>query len=89
MEKHQFTSAEVLTIVRRGLFAIDDLYNGKTLLWFNLVKREIRKHIDIEDDPMLYTLMAEIDENIEINPEAAIRVLSKLLMFVSTLETKD
>ena len=59
MEKHQFTSAELLTIVRRGLFAIDDLYDGKTVLWFNMVKCDIRKHIDIEDDPMLHTLLDE------------------------------
>ena len=89
MEKHQFTSAEVLTIVRRGLFAIDDLYGGEQELWFNIIKRDIQRHISIEDDPMLYTLMAEIDENIEINPEAAIRILNKLLMFVSTIETTD
>ena len=89
MEKHQFTSAELLTIVRRGLFAIDDLYGSGQQLWFNLVKRDIQKHISIEYDPMLYTFMAEIDENLEINPEAAIRVLSKLLMFVSTIETTD
>ena len=89
MEKHQFTSAELLTIVRRGLFAIDDLYEGKTVLWFNLVKRDIRKHISAEDDPMLHTFLDDIEENLEINPEAAIRVLNKLLMFISTLETKD
>jgi len=88
MEK-QFTSAEVLTIVRRGLFAIDDLYEGKTVLWFNLVKRDIRKYISAEDDPMLYALINEVDENLEINPEAAIRVLNKLLMFISTIETTD
>ena len=87
--KKQFTSAEVLTIVRRGLFAIDDLYNGKTLLWFNLVKREIRKHIDIEDDPMMHELLDEVEETIEISPGAAIRILNKLLMFVSTIETTD
>ena len=85
----QFTSAEVLTIVRRGLFAIDDLYGGGQKMWFSLVRRDITKHIDIEDDPMLYTLMDDIEENLEINPEAAIRVLSKLLMFISTIETKD
>ena len=77
-----------MTIVRRGLFAIDDLYGGKTALWFNLIKREIRKHIDIEDDPLLYTLMDEVEENIN-NPGVAIRILSKLLMFVSTLETTN
>ncbi len=87
MEKHQFTSAELLTIVRRGLFAIDDLYEGKT--WFNMVKRDIRKYISAEDDPMLHTLLDDAEENLEINPEAAIRVLNKLLMFISTLETKD
>jgi hypothetical protein len=85
MEKHQFTSAELLTIVRRGLFAIDDLYGGKQPLWFNLVKRDIKKHITPEDDPMLYTLLDDIEENLEVNPEAAIRVLNKLLMFVSTI----
>ena len=89
METHQFTSAEVLTIVRRGLFAIDDLYGGKQDLWFNIVKRDIQRHISIEYDPMLYTLMAEIDENIEINPEAAVRALNQLLLFVSTIETTD
>lgn len=89
MERHQFTSAEVLTIVRRGLFAIDDLYGGNQSPWFNIVKRDIRKHIDIKDDPILYALINEVDENLEINPEAAIRALSKLLMFVSTLETTD
>ena len=89
MEKHQFTSAEVLAIVRRGLFAIDDLYEGKTVLWFNMVKRDIRKYISAEDDPMLHTLLDDAEENLEINPEATIRVLSKLLMFVSTIETKD
>jgi hypothetical protein len=89
MEKHQFTSAELLTIVRRGLFAIDDLYGSGQQLWFNLVKRDIRKHIDIEDDPMLYALINEVDENLEINPEHAIRALNKLLMFVSTIATTD
>lgn len=89
MEKHQFTSAELLTIVRRGLFAIGDLYEGKQSPWFNLVKRDIQKHISIEDDPMLYAFMAEIGENLEINPESAIRILNKLLMFVSTIETTD
>ena len=89
MEKYQFTSAELLTIVRRGLFAIDDLYGGGQKMWFSLVKRDIRKHIDIEDDPMLHTLLDDSEENLEINPEAAIRVLSKLLMFVSTIETTD
>ena len=89
MEKHQFTSAEVLTIVRRGLFAIDDLYGSGQQLWFNLVKRDIRKHIDIEDDPVLYALINEVDENLEINPEAAVRALNQLLMFVSTIETTD
>lgn len=58
-------------------------------LWFNLVKRDIRKHIDIKDDPMLYALINEVDENLEINPEAAVRILNKLLMFVSTIETTD
>ena len=85
----QFTSAELLTIVRRGLFAIDDLYGGKTVLWFNLVKRDIRKYISAEDDPMLYALINEVDENLEINPESAIRVLNKLLMFISTIETTN
>ena len=89
MEKHQLTSAEVLTIVRRGLFAIDDLYGGGQKMWFSLVKRDIRKHIDIEDDPMLHTLLDDIEENLEINPEAALRVLSKLLMFISTIGTTD
>ena len=89
MEKHQFTSAELLTIVRRGLFAIDDLYEGKQSPWFSRVKRDIRKHIDIKDDPMLYALINEVDENLEINPEAAIRVLNQLLLFVSTIETTD
>ncbi len=87
MEKHQFTSAELLTIVRRGLFAIDDLYGSGQQLWFNLVKRDIKKHIDIEDDPVLYALINEVDENLEINPEAAIRSLNKLLMFLATIET--
>jgi len=85
----QFTSAELLTIVRRGLFAIEDLYGGKTVLWFNLVKRDIRKYISAEDDPMLHTLLDDAEENLEINPEAAIRVLNKLLMFISTLETTN
>ena len=89
MEKHQFTSAEVLAIVRRGLFAIDDLYEGKPAPWFNLVKCAVKKHITAEDDPMLYTFLDDIEENLEINPEAAIRVLGKLLMLVSTIETKD
>ena len=89
MEKHQFTSAELLTIVRRGLFAIDDLYGGGQKMWFSLVRRDITKHIDIEDDPLLYTLMDEIEENLEINPEHAIRVLNQLLLFVSTIETTD
>ena len=89
MEKHQFTSAELLTIVRRGLFAIDDLYEGKPAPWFNLVKRAVKKHITAEDDPMMHTFLDDIEENLEINPEAAIRVLSKLLMFVSTIETTD
>ena len=89
MEKHQFTSAELLAIVRRGLFAIDDLYGSGQQLWFNLVKRDIRKHIDIKDDPMLYANINEVDENLEINPEAAIRALNKLLMFVSTIATTD
>ncbi len=87
MEKHQFTSAELLAIVRRGLFAIDDLYGSGQQLWFNLVKRDIKKHIDIEDDPVLYALINEVDENLEINPEAAIRALNKLLMFISTIAT--
>ena len=89
MEKHQFTSAELLTIVRRGLFAIDDLYEGKQSPWFNLVKSGIKKNITAEDDPMLYTFLDDIEENLEINPEAAIRILNKLLMFVSTTETTD
>ncbi len=89
MEKHQFTSAELLTIVRRGLFAIDDLYGGGQKMWFSLVKRDITKHIDIEDDPLLYTLMDEIEDTLEISPGAAIRILNKLLMFVSTIETTD
>ena len=89
MEKHQFTSAELLTIVRRGLFAIDDLCEGKQSPWFNMVKREIRKYIGAEDDPMLHTLLDGIEENLEINPEAAIRILNKLLMFVSTIETTN
>jgi hypothetical protein len=89
MEKHQFTSAELLTIVRRGLFAIDDLYEGKTVLWFNMVKRDIRKYISAEDDPMLHTLLDDAEENLEINPEAAIRVLNQLLMFISTIKTID
>ena len=89
MEKHQFTSAELLTIVRRGLFAIDDLYGSGQQLWFNLVKRDIRKYISAEDDPMLYALINEVDENLEINPEAAIRALNQLLLFVSTLETTN
>ena len=89
MAKHQFTSAELLTIVRRGLFAIDDLYEGKPAPWFNLVKREIRKHIAIEDDPMLHELLDDVEENLEINPEATIRSFNQLLMFISTIETTD
>lgn len=89
MEKHQFTSAEVLTIVRRGLFAIDDLYGSGQQLWFNLVKRDIMKHIDIKDDPMLYALINAVDESLEINPEAAIRALNQLLLFVSAIPTTD
>jgi len=89
MEKHQFTSDELLTIVRRGLFAINDLYGDGQQLWFNLVKRDIKKHISAEDDPVLYALINEVDENLEINPEAAIRALNKLLMFISTIETQQ
>ncbi len=89
MEKHQFTSAELLTIIRRGLFAIDDLYGGGQKMWFSRVKRDITKHISAEDDPMLHTFLDDIEENLEINPGAAIRILSKLLMFVSTIEATD
>ena len=89
MEKHQFTSAELLAIVRRGLFAIDDLYGSGQQLWFNLVKRDIKKHIDIKDDPMLHELLDDVEENLEINPEATIRSFNQLLMFISTIETTD
>lgn len=89
MEKHQFTSDELLTIVRRGLFAIDDLYYGKKTMWFNLVKHAIKKNISAEDDPVLHAMLKDIEENLEINPEAAIRGLDSLLMFLSTIETQQ
>lgn len=91
MEKHQFTNDELLTVVRRGLFAIDDLYDGNAnaVTWFNLVKRFVNKYITREDDPLLYMLLGDIEENIDINPSAAIRSLNKLLMFLSAIEAID
>lgn len=89
MEKHQFTNDELLTVVRRGLFAIDDLYEGNAnaVTWFNAVKRFVNKYITREDDPLLYMLLGDIEEHIHTNPEAAIRSLNKLLMFLADIET--
>lgn len=91
MEKHQFTNDELLTVVRRGLFAIDDLYGGyaNAVTWFKLVKKFVNKYITREDDPVIYILLVDIEEHIYTNPEAAIRSLNKLLMFLSSLEIID
>ena len=60
MEKHQFTSAELLTIVRRGLFAIDDLYGGGQNVWFIWNQARDQKHISAEDDPCTHVWMDKL-----------------------------